>query len=291
MAHENASCCGCASPSRRASTVAVGGHFDLTDHLDRPVSDATYRGRYRLVFFRFTPCRVVCPRALGNISAALEAKGHHGCARPWYGRLDVVVNNTGYGLLGAVEEVEGSQARQLFDTNFFGSLNVIQAMLPLLRSQRSGHIVNISSVGGFTSVSGGGLYSASKFALEGMSEALAAEVAPLGIRVTIVEPGAFRTDFLSASSLHQATRVIDDYAASSGKILEHFAQLEGKQPGDPVLAAKAIIEVVGSPKPPLRLVLGPDALERIRTKLKQVAEELDEWESVSRGTDYADANA
>ncbi len=218
-----------------------------------------------------------------QVNAAVEkAHGFH-----W--RLDVVVNNAGYGLLGAVEEVELAQARQVFDTNFFGSLNVIRAALPFLRAQRRGHIVNVSSVGGFCSVAGAGLYSASKFALEGMSESLAQELAPLGIRVTIVEPGAFRTDFLTSQSLHRATQSIDDYEATSGKMLAHFTELDGKQQGDPAAAARAIIDVISSPSPPLRLALGSDALDRMRRKLAQVATELDRWESTSLSTSYAEA--
>ena len=203
-----------------------------------------------------------------------------------HGHIDIVVNNAGFGLLGAVEEVEEAQARQVFETNFFGLLNVVRAALPNLRSQASGHIINISSIGGFAGFPGYGLYSASKFAVEGLSEALAAELRPLGIHVTIVEPGYFRTNFLSGSSLQRASRVIDAYAATSGKTRESADERDGQQPGNPALAAKAIVTVTQSEHPPLRLILGPDAIARVRTKLTQVAEDLQAWETVSLSTAY-----
>ena len=210
-------------------------------------------------------------------------------AKAWqiHGYIDIVVNNAGFGLLGAVEEVEESQARQVFETNFFGLLNVVQSALPRLRAQGSGHIVNISSIGGFAGFPGYGLYSASKFAVEGLSEALAAELQPLGIHVTIVEPGYFRTNFLSGNSLQRASRVIEAYAATSGKTRDSADERDGQQPGDPALAAKAIITVTRSPHPPLRFILGADAIARVRTKLVQVTKDLEDWESVSLNTGYS----
>lgn len=198
--------------------------------------------------------------------------------------MDIVVNNAGFGMLGAVEEVEESQARQVFETNFFGLLSVVQAALPHLRAQAGGHIINISSIGGFTGTPGYGLYNASKFAVEGLSEALAAELLPLGIHVTIVEPGFFRTNFLSGNSLQRANRVIEAYTATSGKTRESADKRDGQQPGDPALAAKAIITVTQSPNPPLRLILGTDAVARVRAKLAQVAGNVEAWESVSVNT-------
>lgn len=211
-------------------------------------------------------------------------------AKAWqiHGHIDIVVNNAGFGLLGAVEEVEESQARQVFETNFFGLLNVVQSALPRLRAQGSGHIINISSIGGFAGFPGYGLYSASKFAVEGLSEALAAELQPLGIHVTIVEPGYFRTNFLSGNSLQRASRVIEAYAATSGKTRDSADERDGQQPGDPALAAKAIITVTRSPHPPLRLILGADAIARVRTKLVQVTKDLEDWESVSLNTGYSE---
>jgi hypothetical protein len=188
--------------------------------------------------------------------------------------------------LGAVEEVEEKQARDVFETNFFGLLSVTQAALPHLRTQASGHIINISSVGGFAGSPGYGLYDASKFAVEGLSEALVSELKPLGIHVTIVEPGYFRTNFLSGSSLQRAGRVIDAYAATSGKTRESADERDGRQQGDPALAAKAIIAVTRAQNPPLRLILGADAVERVRAKLTQVTEDLETWKSTSVNTAY-----
>lgn len=202
------------------------------------------------------------------------------------GHIDVVLNNAGFGLLGAVEEVDEAQARQVFDTNFFGLLSVTQAALPHLRAQASGHILNISSIGGFAGFPGYDLYSASKFAVEGLSEALAAELEPLGIHVTIVEPGYFRTEFLSGNSLQRAKRVLEAYAPTSGKTRQSAEERDGQQPGDPALAAKAIIAVTRAQHPPLRLVLGADAVERVHAKLTQVVEDLEAWKSTSVNTAY-----
>ncbi|SEG69247.1 Short-chain dehydrogenase [Bryocella elongata] len=202
------------------------------------------------------------------------------------GRIDVIVNNAGFGVLGAVEEVEEKLARDVFETNFFGLLSVTQAALPHLRAQRSGHIINISSIGGIAGSAGYGLYCASKFAVEGLSESLASELKPLGLHVTIVEPGYFRTNFLSGDSLLRAGRAIEAYEESSGKTRKSADERDGQQPGDPVLAAKAIIAVTGAENPPLRLVLGADAFERVRAKLSQVAEDLEAWESTSINTAF-----
>ena len=209
-------------------------------------------------------------------------------AHALHGRLDVVVNNAGYGLLGAIEEARDVEVRRVFDVNFFGPLQVIQAALPFLRAQRRGHIVNISSIAGLAPLSGSGIYAATKFALEGLSESLAQEVGPLGIRVTLVEPGAFRTDFLSAHSIRNAASSIGAYAETSGKIVRHLRQIAGKQQGDPVLAARAIIEAVEAKEPPLHLVLGSDALRRARAKFQHLSDEVDRWEQVALSTDFTD---
>jgi len=206
-----------------------------------------------------------------------------------HGRLDVLVNNAGYGLLGAVEEADDAEAARVFDVNFFGPLRLIRAALPLLRAQGGGHIVNLSSIAGLAPMAGSGLYAAAKFALEGMSESLAQEVAPLGIRVTVVEPGAFRTDFLSTRSIRHAANRVDDYAGTSGQVVAHLQRIGGKQLGDPVRGAKAILEAVESPEPPLHLILGSDSLRRAREKLRRLGEEIDRWESVSLGTDFPEA--
>ncbi|MFJ9950838.1 oxidoreductase [Kitasatospora sp. NPDC091207] len=213
-----------------------------------------------------------------QLAAAVEA----GLAE--FGRIDVVVNNAGYGLVGAIEEVPDQAARALFDVNVFGVLNTLRATLPTLRAQRSGHVLNIGSVGGFATAPGVGLYGASKFAVEGVSEALHAELAPLGVRVTIVEPGGFRTDFLSSSSMRVEPASIEDYAAGAGPVREALAQNDGRQPGDPRKGAKAIIDVTEVAEPPLRLQLGADAVERVEAKLDLVRRELDQWRSVALST-------
>ncbi|RSS68499.1 oxidoreductase [Streptomyces sp. WAC06614] len=198
-----------------------------------------------------------------------------------FGRIDVVVNNAGYGLVGAIEETSDAAARALFDVNVFGVLNTLRATLPTLRAQRSGHVLNIGSVGGFATAPAVGLYGASKFALEGISEALHGELAPLGVRVTIVEPGGLRTDFLSGSSLQVEQASIEDYAAGAGPVRDALARNDGRQPGDPVKAAKAVVDVAEAPEPPLRLQLGADAVERVEAKLDLVRRELDQWREVA----------
>jgi NAD(P)-dependent dehydrogenase (short-subunit alcohol dehydrogenase family) len=202
-----------------------------------------------------------------------------------FGRIDVLVNNAGYALVGAVEESEDEEVRRQFETNVFGTLNVTRAVLPCMRRQRRGHILMFSSVGGFTGSMGFGIYNASKFAIEGFSEALAQEVAPLGIHVTIVEPGYFRTDF-GGRSLAVTQHEIEDYAQTSGRTRERMAQVSGRHPGDPALGAQAMIKVIDALNPPLRLVLGADALIRMRGKLASVARELDTWERTTIETAF-----
>ncbi|MGW4896673.1 oxidoreductase [Kitasatospora sp. NPDC004240] len=213
-----------------------------------------------------------------QLTAAVEA----GLAR--FGRIDVVANNAGYGLLGAIEEVSDEAARSLFDVNVFGVLNTLRATLPTLRAQRSGHVLNIGSVGGFATAPATGLYGASKFALEGISEALHGELAPLGVRVTIIEPGGFRTDFLSHSSFRTEPATIADYAAGAGPVREALAHFDGRQPGDPAKAAEAIVDLTEATEPPLRLQLGADAVERVEAKLDLVRRELDQWRHVALST-------
>jgi NAD(P)-dependent dehydrogenase (short-subunit alcohol dehydrogenase family) len=200
------------------------------------------------------------------------------------GRIDVLVNNAGYGLFGAVEEVSDAEAREVMETNFFGALAVTRALLPQLREQRSGHIFNITSVAGAIGFPGCGLYAASKFALEGASEALAVELAPFNIRVTIVEPGGFRTNF-SGGSLRQAGQVIAAYADTpSAKVRNGIGRHRGQEPGDPAKAAQAILTALDSPQPPLRLVLGADGVTMVRAKHESVLRQLAEWEPVSVST-------
>jgi NAD(P)-dependent dehydrogenase (short-subunit alcohol dehydrogenase family) len=208
-----------------------------------------------------------------------------------FGGIDVLVNNAGRGLLGAVEEATDGEARAVYDTNVFGVLNVLRAVLPGMRARRSGRIINISSVGGFTAGAGWGVYSSTKFALEGISEALAHELAPLGINVTIVEPGYFRTDFLDSSSLHRVTGTLNDYATSAGAMRDAATNRNHSQPGDPVKAAQAIVKIAGHAEPPLRLQLGPDCVARVEAKLRTVQAELDQWRTVAMSTDHEDVDA
>lgn len=205
------------------------------------------------------------------------------------GRVDVIVNNAGYGLLGSIEEATEEQIAHLFDVNFHGTRRVIQAALPHLRAQRSGHIVNITSVAGVAPAAGSGFYAAAKMAVEGLSQSLAREVASLGIRVTLVEPGAFRTDFLSDHSIRRSDMILDDYADSVGTIRARLAAIAGRQPGDPARAAAAIIEAVRSAKPPLHLVLGSDAYQRTRDMLEAFSTELEAWKHVALAADFESA--
>src|SRR5271156_1503962 len=197
-----------------------------------------------------------------------------------FGRVDVLVNNAGYGVAGAIEEVSEAEFMPMFDPNVFGLLKVTRAFLPHLRKQRSGHILNISSIGGLIGGQGIGMYNATKFAVEGLSEALAAELAPLGIRVTVIEPGPFRTDFLGRSGVIAKTR-IPDYDSTAGTMRKYFAENDGKQRGDPLRAVEAMMQVVESPEPPLRLLLGVSALQRAGAKLANWDKEIAAWEKVT----------
>lgn len=202
-----------------------------------------------------------------------------------FGRVDVLVNNAGYGVAGAIEEVSEAELEPMYETNLFGLLRVTRAFLPQLRKQRSGHVLNLSSIGGVAAGPGWGLYQSSKFAVEGLSEALAQEVAPLGIRVTIIEPGPFRTDFLGRSGV-EAAKHIADYDATAATARRYMSDQNGKQPGDPLRAAHAMMQVVESPNPPLRLVLGVRALKRLREKLDTWQKEINAWEAVTVGADF-----
>ena len=177
-----------------------------------------------------------------------------------FGRVDVLVNNAGYGVAGAIEEVSDAELDPMYATNVFGLLRVTRAFLPQLRKQRSGHILNLSSIGGLTAGPGWGLYQSTKFAVEGLSEALAQEVAPLGIRVTIIEPGPFRTDFLGRSGVEAAKR-IEDYDTTADNARRYRSEQHGRQPGDPLKAVLAMIQVVDSPNPPLAVVVGRQCTE------------------------------
>lgn len=202
------------------------------------------------------------------------------------GRIDVIVNNAGYGLLGAVETATDEEVARLFDVDVFGPFRLIRAAMPYLRAQRSGHIVNITSIAGRAPGPGCALYSAAKYALEGLSAALIHEVAPLGIKVTAVAPGAFRTDFLSAHSIRKSDAEDAAYSPSVGRASAAFAAADGQQLGDPRQAAQALLELVDADHPPVHLLLGSDALRRAREKLGAVIDEIDAWEAVTLSTDF-----
>ncbi|MDX8123115.1 oxidoreductase [Janthinobacterium sp. GMG2] len=203
-----------------------------------------------------------------------------------FGRIDVLVNNAGFGLLAAVEESGDADVRRMFDTNVFGLLNVTRAVLPTMRAQRSGHVINISSIGGYQAAAGFGVYSSTKFAVEGITEAMYTELKPLGIHATIVEPGYFRTDFLDASSLLVAPDEIGDYAATSGAVRKQALALNHNQPGDPKKLAAAMLRLADAPNPPLRLPMGTDTLAAIAAKNAFVAQEMETWRELSASTDF-----
>lgn len=210
-------------------------------------------------------------------------------AEEWSGGIDILVNNAGHGMHGAVEEVSEANARRLFEVNVFGLLAVLRAVLPGMRRRRRGHIVNMSSVAGIAASAGTGLYSATKFAVEGLSESLSQEVKPLGIGVTIVAPGPFRTDF-NGSSLVVAGGTIADYKDTA----ERTAKLRagsGRQPGDPARGAKVIYEAVTSARPPLHLVLGAQAYQRIEAKLEALEADMQSWREPACATDFDAAGA
>lgn len=209
-----------------------------------------------------------------------------------FGHIDALVNNAGRGLLGAVEEVSDAEARAVFDVNVFGLLNVTRAVVPALRDQGAGTIVNISSVAGVVGSPGWGIYAATKFAVEGLSEALRAELAPRGVSVTTVEPGYFRTDFLDSSSLHTAVDRIDDYARGPVRATRsRAATVNHLQPGDPARAARAVLDLIEAADPPARLPLGRDAVASVEAKLTRVRAELEAWRHVSEATDHDDVAA
>ena len=204
-----------------------------------------------------------------------------------FSRIDVLVNNAGIGYFGAIEESEEKAIRKMFEINFFGLAKMTQEVLPVMRKQRSGHIVNISSIGGLRAFPGVGFYNATKFAVDGFSEALSKETAPLGIKVTIVAPSGFRTDWAGRSAEDSPVK-IDDYATTAGKNAGDIRGYSGNQPGDPVQAAKAIIKAVEANEPPLRLLLGKAALKGARMKLTELKNDFNTWEETTTGADFPD---
>ena len=217
----------------------------------------------------------------GQVAGAVDAALAH------FGRIDVLVNNAGGGYLSAVEEGEEEEVRRLFEVNFYGLLRVTNAVLPHLRAQRSGIIVNMSSISGLVAFPSMVFYNATKFAVEALSEGLSKEVAPLGIKVLIVEPSGFRTDWAGRTSRESAAQIAD-YAETAGAGRKRMRALSGHQPGDPARAARAIVQAVESPQMPLRLLLGKNALAGARAKIEAMQRDFDAWEETTVGADFPD---
>ena len=226
-----------------------------------------------------------------DVTDELQAQKAVEAAVARFGRIDVLLNNAGFGLLGAVEEASAQDVERLYRTNVFGLLAVTRAVLPQMRAQKSGRILNISSIGGYRGAAGFGVYCSTKFAVEGLSEALHTELAPLGIKVTVVEPGYFRTDFLDATSLSVSVNRISDYNNTSGHVRQVAVDLNHEQPGDPEKLAKVLVEFVDAPNPPVRLPLGSDTVRTIEAKHAADAAILSEWRSLSVSTDFASPQA
>jgi NAD(P)-dependent dehydrogenase (short-subunit alcohol dehydrogenase family) len=252
---------------------------------------------YRVVVTARKPAEVA-DIAVGNEARALvlqldvtkpeEIAASVAAAEARFGRIDVLVNNAGVGYFAAVEESEDSEVRRMFEINFWGLANMTRAVLPGMRARHTGHIVNISSMGGVRGAPAVGYYNATKFGLEGLSEALAQETAPLGIKVLIVEPSGFRTDWAGRSA-NQTEHPIADYDSTAGARQRQIRGYSGKQPGDPVRAAAAIVKAVEAPDGPLRLMLGKAALAAGRGKVEAMSRDFEAWAAVSEGADYPDA--
>lgn len=208
-----------------------------------------------------------------------------------FGKIDVLLNNAGFGLLSAVEEASDKEVKDNYEANVFGMLNVTRAVLPYMRKERSGHVINVSSVGGLSAYIGWGIYGSTKFAVEGITEALALELAPLGIYATVVAPGFFRTEFLDSTSLTRTGNFIDDYDGTVGEMRRFATQANKKQPGDPKKLAQAFIKLGNAEKPPVHLPLGKDSLSRYKEKTARFAKEIEEWYDVITGTDHDDVTA
>lgn len=224
-----------------------------------------------------------------DVTDEAQAKAAVAASLAKFGHIDVLVNNAGYGLLGAIEEASAQEVESLYRTNVFGLLNVTRAVLPAMRKQRSGHVINISSDAGHLASAGWGLYASTKFAIEALTEALHMELAPLGVHVTAVEPGFFRTEFLSGDSMQTAAAHIADYDSTNGRLLGLAQQRHGLQPGDPRKLAQALIRIANEADPPLRLPLGKDTLSRIAEKRAIVEKETTKWRALSESTDFEGA--
>ena len=214
-----------------------------------------------------------------EIKAAIEQAKQH------FGTIDVLVNNAGIGYFGAIEESEEEEVRKMFEINFWGLAHVTTAVLPIMRAQKSGHILNVASIGGLVGFPAVGFYNATKFAVDGFSDALSKEAAPLGIKVTVICPSGFRTDWAGRSA-NNSKIVIDDYKTTAENNKNNIRGYNGKQPGDPVRAAKAIVKAVEAENPPLHLLLGVAALRGGRNKLEVLKKDFDAWEETTAGADF-----
>ncbi|PSB29772.1 oxidoreductase [Stenomitos frigidus] len=216
--------------------------------------------------------------------AQVQAAVQQGITR--FGRIDVLVNNAGYGMVTAIEEATDAETRKQYDTNVFGLLNVTRAVLPYLRQQKSGRVINISSLFSYDAVPGWGLYGSTKFAVEGISKGLAIELAPLGIHVTAVAPGLFSTDFLSTDSYVAAKTIINDYQATVGPMRSGADALHGNQPGDPKKFAQVVLQLANTEHPPLHLPVGKDTIAMYQNNAARMAEEIEAWLPVATSTDH-----
>lgn len=234
---------------------------------------------------RIGECANLLPVAL-DVTNEAQAIAAAQAAVDRFGRIDVLLNNAGFGLMGAVEESTAAEVEAVYRTNVFGLLTVTRAVLPHMRRARSGRILNISSIGGYRGAAGFGVYSSTKFAVEGLSEALHDELAPLGIHVTVVEPGYFRTDFLDASSLSVSPAIIADYEDTAGRVRTVAAELSHNQPGDRNKLAGVLVAFTDAANPPVRLPLGSDTVAAIEEKHRKDAAILNEWRAVSVSTDF-----
>jgi NAD(P)-dependent dehydrogenase (short-subunit alcohol dehydrogenase family) len=250
-----------------------GYHVVVTARIPTQVEDLPpARGGRALVL----PLDVTAPKQITDaVKLAEETFGH----------IDVLVNNAGVGYFGAIEESGHDDVRRMFEINFWGLANTTRAVLPAMRKRRAGHVVNLSSMGGLRGAPGVGYYNASKFAVEGFSEALAQEVVPLGIKVMLVEPSGFRTDWAGRSA-GDAQQTIEDYAPTAGARRRQIRAGSGRQPGDPARAAAAIVAAVEAPEPPLRLLLGKAALAAGRVKVELLQRDFETWAAVSEGADF-----
>jgi short-subunit dehydrogenase len=257
-----------------AQTIIENGDFVIGTFRNQTQADA-FNNQYKDEAFALT-LDITKPTEIEKAVKLVSEK---------FGSIDVLVNNAGFGFAGAIEETSTEETREIFEANFFGTLKLTQSFLPMLRQQKSGHIIQISSHGGFKAFPGFGIYNASKFALEGFSEALAIEVAPLGIKLTIVEPGPFRTNF-AGSSFKQADKVIEDYNPTAGAFRERMKQVDGKQEGDPVKASQAIIDIIKLDTPPLRLPLGKIAIVSLTAKLDSVQKDINAYKDIAESVVY-----